>query len=128
MLDGSLLRTQFASKITSLAPPPKAQGTSRQQALGRIGGTCAGFLGSNKFVVEVATDERALVGALLSLTGLVGDLHAGTDEDADVDVLLCGLEALQQAGQADGDAGGDALLQHLGIPSVIHAASKGQLP
>ena len=56
--EGSRLTAAHA-RITSLAPPPKAQGTSRQQALGRIGGTCAGFLGSNKFVVEVATDGRS---------------------------------------------------------------------
>ena len=62
----------------------------------------------NDFIKGQA-DEGALVAALLSLAGLVRDLRTGTDEDADVDVLLCGLEALQQAGQADGDAGGDAL-------------------
>ena len=51
--------TAARARITSLAPPPKAQGTARQQALGRLGGTCAGFLGSNKFAVEVATDGRS---------------------------------------------------------------------
>ena len=56
--EGSRLTAAHA-RITSLVPPPEAQGTSRQQALGRIGGTCAGFLGSNKFVVEVATDGRS---------------------------------------------------------------------
>ena len=56
--EGSRLTAAHA-RITSLAPPPKAQGTLRQQALGRLGGTCAGFLGSNKFAVEAAADGRS---------------------------------------------------------------------
>ena len=56
--EGSRLAAAHA-RISSLAPPPKEQGTSRQQALGRLGGTCAGLLGSNKFAVEVAADGRA---------------------------------------------------------------------
>ena len=49
-------------KISALAAPvaiPKQQGLTRQQALGRLGGKCAGSIGENKFAVEVAADGRS---------------------------------------------------------------------
>ena len=39
---------------------PKAQGQSRQQALGALGGTVSGNIGDNKFLVERARDGRSV--------------------------------------------------------------------
>lgn len=60
-MDDVELGTAF-TKITALAAPvaiPKQQGLTRQQALGRLGGKCAGSIGANKFAVEVAADGRS---------------------------------------------------------------------